>query len=89
MKLKWILVITVATGLLSWGVPAEDNWVMSEGPIPEAGPETVLVRAIYLDVTPYMRGRISPQQNYTAGVSPGDLMVGEAIGQVVDSNADD
>jgi len=71
------------------GMPAEDNWAISEGPIPEAGPETVLVKAIYLDVAPYMRGRISPQQNYTAGVRPGDLMVGGAIGQVVDSKADD
>jgi len=71
------------------GMPAEDNWAMSEGPIPEAGLDAVLVKAIYLDVAPYMRGRISPQQNYTAGVSPGDVMVGGAIGQVVDSNADD
>ena len=47
----------------------------------------MLVRAIYLDVAPYMRGRISPQKNYAAGVKPGDVMLGGAIGEVVQSNA--
>lgn len=46
----------------------------------------MLVRAIYLDVAPYMRGRISPQKNYAAGVAPGDVMLGGAIGEVVRSN---
>ena len=59
---------------------------MSQGSIPQPGDNEMLVRAIYLDVAPYMRGRISPQQNYTAGVGPGDLMVGGAIGEVVQSN---
>ena len=36
-----------------------------------------------------MRGRISPQKNYTSGVGLGDLMVGGAIGQVVNSNVVD
>jgi NADPH-dependent curcumin reductase CurA len=44
-----------------------------------------LPRAIYLDVAPYMRGRISPQQNYAAGVKPGDLMVGGGIAEIVES----
>jgi len=67
-------------------MPTESNWAMSESPIPEPGSGSMLVRAIYLDVAPYMRGRISSQKNYTAGVSPGELMVGGAIGQVVSSN---
>src|SRR5215831_6402474 len=36
---------------------------------------------------PYMRGRISPQKNYAAGVSPGDLMIGGGIGEVLRSNS--
>ena len=47
----------------------------------------MLARAIYLDVAPYMRGRISPQKNYAAGVKPGDVMMGGAIAEVVHSNA--
>ena len=68
------------------GMPTESNWAMSQSSIPQPGDDEMLVRAIYLDVAPYMRGRISPQQNYTAGVGPGDLMVGGAIGEVVQSN---
>ena len=50
------------------GMPTESNWAMSQSSIPQPGDDEMLVRAIYLDVAPYMRGRISPQQNYTAGV---------------------
>jgi NADPH-dependent curcumin reductase CurA len=69
------------------GMPAEENWTLSEGSIPQPGPNQILVRAIYLDVAPYMRGRISPQKNYAAGVKPGELMLGGGIGEVVRSNA--
>ena len=69
------------------GMPAESNWTFSESPMPEAGPGQILARAIYLDVAPYMRGRISPQKNYAAGVKPGEVMMGGAIAEVVASNA--
>lgn len=69
------------------GMPEESNWTLSEGPVRDAGPGQMLVRAIYLDVAPYMRGRISPQKNYAAGVQPGDVMIGGGIGEVVQSNA--
>jgi NADPH-dependent curcumin reductase CurA len=68
------------------GLPVEDNWSLSEGAVPAPGPNQMLVRAIYLDVAPYMRGRISPQKNYAAGVKPGDVMLGGGIGEVVQSN---
>ena len=69
------------------GMPSEANWALSEGAVPEPGPNEILARAIYLDVAPYMRGRISPQKNYAAGVKPGDVMLGGAVGEVVESNA--
>ena len=62
------------------GMPSESDWEMSASPIPEPGDGEMLVRAIYLDVAPYMRARISPQKNYAAGVGPGDVMLGGAIG---------
>ena len=68
------------------GIPTENNWTLEVGPIPEPGAGEMLVRAIYLDVAPYMRGRISPQKNYAAGISLGEVMVGGAIGAVVRSN---
>ena len=71
------------------GMPKESDWALSEGPIPEPGPGEVLARAIYLDVAPYMRGRISPQKNYARGVQPGDVMLGGGVGEVIQSNSPD
>jgi len=71
------------------GMPVESNWALSEGAIPEPGPGEMLVRAIYLDVAPYMRGRISPQKNYAANVKPGDVMIGGGVGEVVRSKSKD
>jgi len=70
-------------------MPQEENWALSEGPVPDPGQGEMLVRAIYLDVAPYMRARISPQKNYAGGVKVGDVMVGGAIGEVVRSNCRD
>jgi NADPH-dependent curcumin reductase CurA len=69
------------------GTPRENDWTLTEGTIPEPRANQVLARAIYLDVAPYMRARISPQRNYAAGVSVGDVMIGGGIGEVVQSNA--
>jgi len=68
------------------GMPSESDWEMSESPILEPGDGEMLVRAIYLDVVPYMCARISPQKDYAAGVGPGDVMLGGAIGRVIRSN---
>ena len=71
------------------GMPRADNWALAEGAIPQPGAGELLVRALYLDVAPYMRGRISKQQNYTSGVSPGEVMTAAAVAEVVRSNAGD
>jgi NADPH-dependent curcumin reductase CurA len=69
-------------------MPRAADWTVREVdmPVPKLG--EVLCRAIYLDVAPYMRGRISPQKNYAAGVRPGDMMVGGAIVEVIESRID-
>lgn len=69
------------------GMPTQANWALSEAPIPRPGPDQMLARAIYLDVAPYMRARISPQKNYAAGVKPGEVMIGGGIGEVIESNS--
>lgn len=69
------------------GMPSADDWVLEESPVPDPGPGELLVAARFLDVAPYMRGRISPSKNYAAGVNPGDVMIGGAVGEVVRSNA--
>ena len=70
------------------GMPKVTDWVLEEGPVPEPGPNELLLRAKYLDVAPYMRGRISPSKNYAAGVSPGEVMIGGAVAEVVRSNVE-
>jgi NADPH-dependent curcumin reductase CurA len=71
------------------GLPGPDNFTLVESPLPEPGPGQLLVRAIYLDVAPYMRARMSAQKSYASGVAIGDVMVGGGIGEVVRSNHGD
>ena len=69
------------------GMPSHDNWTLSEEPLPTPGAGELLVRGLYIDVAPYMRGRISRQQNYASGVSVGEVMTAAAVAEVVQSNA--
>lgn len=57
--------------------------------MPEPGPRQILVRVKWLSLDPYMRGRISPAANYTAGVQPGGVMQGGGVGEVIASNHPD
>jgi NADPH-dependent curcumin reductase CurA len=66
-------------------MPKEIDWALNQEDIPRPEPGQLLVHALYLDVAPYMRGRISSRKNYTQGVKPGQIMIGGAVGQVVQS----
>ncbi len=46
-------------------IPVPDDWVMEVQPAPDPGPSQILVKAKWLSVDPYMRGRMSPTSNYT------------------------
>jgi len=71
------------------GMPVEDNWRMETESITDLSDGYVIARALYLSVDPYMRGRISAKQGYAATVKPGDLMVGGAVGEVIESKHPD
>ncbi len=68
------------------GAATLDTWRMIETPVPEPGPGQILIRTQFLSLDPYMRGRISPAQNYAAGVAPGGVMQGGGVGEVIASN---
>ena len=68
------------------GMPAPENWTMDAQPVPDPGPGQILIKANWLSVDPYMRGRISPGTNYTKGVGLGEVMQGGGVGEVVASN---
>jgi len=68
------------------GMPTREHWTMDEQPVPDPGPGQILVKAKWLSVDPYMRGRMSPATNYTKGVGIGEVMQGGGVGEVVASN---
>ena len=68
------------------GMPTLENWTLDSQPVPDPGPGQILVKAKWLSVDPYMRGRMSPSANYTKGVAIGEVMQGGGVGEVVASN---
>jgi len=68
------------------GMPKESDFRLVESPKPHAGAGEALVRALYLSVDPYMRPLMSGQSSYARGVQVGEVMVGGAVGVVVESN---
>jgi len=67
------------------GFPKESDFKLVESPLPTPGPGQMLVRALYLSVDPYMRGRMSSAKSYAAPVELGGVMTGGVVGQVVES----
>ena len=68
------------------GMPKESDFVLVETPMPTPGEGQVLVKTHYISVDPYMRGRITGVRSYADPVNIGDVMVGGAVGQVVESD---
>jgi leukotriene B4 12-hydroxydehydrogenase/15-oxo-prostaglandin 13-reductase len=67
-------------------MPKESDFSLEEIPVPAPGDGQVLVKTSYLSVDPYMRGRITGIRSYADPVNIGDVMVGGAVGQVVESH---
>ncbi|HUI80372.1 MAG TPA: NADP-dependent oxidoreductase [Bryobacteraceae bacterium] len=67
------------------GMPDQSTFKLVESPIRELNDGELLVRAMYLSVDPYMRGRLSQGRSYAAGVELGAVMVGAAVARVVES----
>lgn len=71
------------------GPATPDTWELGEREVADPGPGQILVKTQWLSLDPYMRGRISPSANYTAGVGLGEVMHGGGVGEVVASNHPD
>lgn len=69
------------------GMPKESDFSLVEAPMPVPGDGQVLVKTAYLSVDPYMRGRITGVKSYADPVNIGDVMVGAAVGRVVESKS--
>jgi NADPH-dependent curcumin reductase len=67
------------------GWVSEDNFRLEAAPVPAPADGEVLVRNLWLSLDPYMRGRMSDAKSYVKGVDIGEVMVGQTVGEVVES----
>ena len=68
------------------GAVTEDNFRFVEVPVGKPGAGEVLVRNEWLSLDPYMRGRMSDAKSYAKSAEIGEVMVGQTVGEVVESN---
>ncbi|MDB5378324.1 MAG: NADP-dependent oxidoreductase, partial [Rubritepida sp.] len=71
------------------GEPVPDDFQVVETQVPVPGEGQVLVRARFLSLDPYMRGRMSDAKSYSKPVDIGGVMEGMTVGEVVASNHTD
>jgi len=69
------------------GEPAESDFRVEEVAMPEPRNGEVLVKAAYLSLDPYQRGRMREGASYAASVGLGEPMTGGVVGEVVASHA--
>ncbi len=67
------------------GLPKESDFNLVEVPLPAPQPGQVTIKTLYLSVDPYMRGRMTGVRTYADPVHVGDVMVGGAVGQIIES----
>lgn len=67
------------------GRAAEENFRMVQAPLPSLEQGEFLVRNRWLSIDPYMRGRMDEAKSYARCVELGEVMEGDAVGEVVDS----
>ena len=67
------------------GYPKESDFKLIEAPVPELQDGQILVAIFFLSVDPYMRGRMNDVKSYAPSVELGQVMVGGAVGNVIQS----
>jgi NADPH-dependent curcumin reductase len=69
------------------GWVTEDNFRLVESPLSSPAEKQVLVRNHWLSLDPYMRGRMDEAKSYAKGAELGQVMVGGAVGEVLESRS--
>ena len=67
------------------GWVTESDFRIVEVPIDQPGSGDVLVKNEWLSLDPYMRGRMSDAKSYVAPVHLGEVMAGQTVGEVIES----
>ncbi|MEO8296246.1 MAG: NADP-dependent oxidoreductase [Burkholderiales bacterium] len=70
------------------GLPAPDDFRLVEGRVPEPRPGQVLIRHTHLGLAPAARLRMSETQSYAQPMALGDVVYGQAAGEVIESRHD-
>jgi len=65
------------------GMPGDDCWSFEHENIDTLSAGEIIIKAEYLSIDPYMRGRMNDGVSYASKVKIGDIMVGETVGTVV------
>jgi NADPH-dependent curcumin reductase CurA len=67
------------------GAVGEGHFRIVETEIPRASDGEFVVRAHYMSLDPYMRGRMDDAKSYAKKAEVGEVMVGTAVGEVIES----
>jgi NADPH-dependent curcumin reductase CurA len=67
------------------GAVSEQNFRFVESALPVPVEGQVLVRSLFLSLDPYMRMRMNDARSYAPPVEIGEVMVGGAVGEVIES----
>ena len=70
------------------GMPTLENFKIIESSLPELRHGEVLIKIIWLSLDPYMRGRMSTAKSYAASLNEGDVILGGAVGKIINSNTE-
>lgn len=70
------------------GMPLDDDFSIETAEVPELKEGQVLVKALWLSLDPYMRGRMNDAKSYAPPIEIGAVIVGESAGVVVESRHD-
>jgi NADPH-dependent curcumin reductase len=68
------------------GPPTAANFRLEEIPVPALPAGGLLLRVLYLSLDPYMRGRMDDAKSYAKPVGVGEVMSGESICEVIESD---
>ena len=68
------------------GPPTPENFRLEEVAMPTMPPGGLLLRALYLSLDPYMRGRMDDRKSYAKPVGIGEVMTGESVCEVIASD---
>src|SRR5205823_2110093 len=67
------------------GPVTEENFRIVEAPVAAPAAGEVLVKNEWLSLDPYMRGRMSEAKSYVPPAPIGEVMVGQTVGEVIES----